>query len=768
MKTLSTLLLSILLLGFSTVSQAAAYDTDPQAQYPKDQTQDTFSFASQIACIIRGMAPEKNVGVGQYLAFVDESKCNDSGGAAGGSTANGASASVQTNYSKALVTVVQGSAGELKVDVLFKVTDEDNGVQKPKDIQVLITIFGGVNVAPPYGRWVLDYCSSTAGIAGTCDDGSGYLRVSSDGLVVFENSTDGYRAGRSVFSDGSGNNGYGSLYTRSDRWPSNNANTLFAFAPGKYVIQDRESNQNFCYNPSTSAPGVRFSTWENYLYDRSTKERITYENPGFYLKSNFTDKTVGDVSYWGVHFWNDADAGDQLDGATLRNAKDTSQTYTLKKTPGRLQKVSISTATSLDSIDGIPLNLTVWGNDQDLLRNLAGVTLSSGNGVSLRTSWSKANQLFTFSGYTVCNSNGCDENSFTDTTRSLAELVALDISGVNAWVNGVNTNYTFRIAERPASVWVGIPQADIQLIKQASTVVAPNDTTIPANLVCVGNCPKVVNGVLTDVQNQSWPPTTFEPIAWNAARGAPEVSGGGATVLVDWTNPSNPRGYWYQFYSASDLDAMRCNYWNGSANVPGGYCTDRVNNQPNVTYYTWQTGNRWDAYNYLVYNNGSKAGQAVAPNPPLSLSYTVPDTQGNLPGYVGKTITVQSPQPGSIWLPGSCVNSVGQKTPCTNDTNWVNDVSIPTAANDTGSVTLLNANGNPTTTKYFVKWLKRGVYFEGLNASECTPLTGGLTQADSLQLPGISDYNISVKTLGLPWPTEPFNGQPRVIDGVLQ
>ena len=84
MKTLSSLLLSILLLGFSTVSQAAAYDTDPQAQYPKDQTQDTFSFASQIACIIRGMAPEKNVGIGQYLAFVDEAKCNDSGGGAGG------------------------------------------------------------------------------------------------------------------------------------------------------------------------------------------------------------------------------------------------------------------------------------------------------------------------------------------------------------------------------------------------------------------------------------------------------------------------------------------------------------------------------------------------------------------------------------------------------------------------------------------------------------------------------------------------------------
>lgn len=125
---------------------------------------------------------------------------------------------------------------------------------------------------------------------------------------------------------------------------------------------------------------------------------------------------------------------------------------------------------------------------------------------------------------------------------------------------------------------------------------------------------------------------------------------------------------------------MRCDAWNGSTNVlNGGYCTERVVSQPNSVFYTWQSGNQWDAYNYLVYRSGSNAGQAVKPNPPISLSFTVPDAHGNLPGYIGKTITVQSPQPGNIWLPGNCIDKDLKEAPCTGNTDWVNSVLIPSA-----------------------------------------------------------------------------------------
>jgi hypothetical protein len=232
---------------------------------------------------------------------------------------------------------------------------------------------------------------------------------------------------------------------------------------------------------------------------------------------------------------------------------------------------------------------------------------------------------------------------------------------------------------------------------------------------------------------------------------------------VDWSN-KNLGGKYYQLFKASDLPLMLCD----PNNINSGYCSHRLTNQAESSYFTWQTGNRWDAYIYLEYRNGTNAGKAVAPNPPLLLSYTVPNTRGNTEGYIGKTITAQSPQPGSIWLPGSCIDNLGKRVECSSSTSWVNDVSIPTASDDTGMVTLLSANGNPTSTKYLVKWLKRGVYFESINSSECTPLSPGLTQAAGLELPGISDYNASVKTLGLPWPTTPFDGKPRVIDGELQ
>lgn len=761
------------MLGFSTASHANAYNSDPQAQYPKDQTQETFSFASEIACIIRGMAPEKNVGIGQYLAFVDEAKCNDSGGGAGGSTSTGASTVVQTNFSKALVTAVQGPAGELKVEVLFKAFDEDNGVKKPKDIQVLITIFGGVNVAPPYGRWVMDYCSSNAGAAGTCDDGTGYLRVSSDGLVVFNKSNDWYQSGRSVFSDNTGNNGYGTLFTKSDRWPQDNANALFAFAPRKYIIQDRKANQNACYNPSVTAPGVRYSTWENYLYDRTSKERLVYENPGFYLKSNFSDKTVGAVSYHGVNFWNDADESDQLDGATLRNVSDPTQTYTLRKSPGRLEKVTTSVSIGLDSLIDIPLNLGIWGyvnitntqiDTKILIAGYPGQTglkpdanLDSRYGANLIASWD--GQKFIISGYRQCNNTGCNTSTFEGSmpTRTLAQLVGFGVRNVNAWVDGVNTNYNFEIADGN-----GAAVSSIKLAKQLRNVVASNDSSIPSQFVCVGRCPSIDgNGLIAEEQLQH---NASRNLVWSAATKSPAVIGGGNNqVAVDWSN-RNQNGKYYQLFKASDLPLMLCD----PNNPNSGYCPHRLTNQAESSYFTWQTGNRWDAYNYLEYRNGPNAGKAVAPNPPLLLSYTVPNTRGNAPGYVGKTITVQSPQPGNMWLPGGCIDNLGKRVECSSSTSWVNDVSIPTASDDTGMVTLLTANGNPTSTKYLVKWLKRGVYFESINSSECTPLSPGLTQAAGLELPGISDYNSSVKTLGLPWPIAPFDGKPRVIDGVLQ
>ena len=97
----------------------------------------------------------------------------------------------------------------------------------------------------------------------------------------------------------------------------------------------------------------------------------------------------------------------------------------------------------------------------------------------------------------------------------------------------------------------------------------------------------------------------------------------------------------------------------------------------------------------------------------------------------------------------------------------MNDVSIPTATDETGKVTLLNA-GTATSTQYLAKWLKRGVYFGTLPSASCSLLAPSLSLASSVQLPGISDANQRVKTLSWPSSSSAFDANPRVIHGVLQ
>ena len=789
MRIISKRILATALFGLSfslptTSAFATPYTEDPQAQYPKDQTQDTFQMASMVACVIRSFAPEQNVGVGQYLAYWDDNKCNDNGSGVPTSTGSGGTSQAPAKLGKALVTVTQTDSGALKVDALLKITDEENGVNRPKDIQVMATIYGGANIAPPYGNWSMDFCSSNAGSGGSCNDGMGYLRVDSNGISVYNKWSNGYRTGKSVFTGPNGTAGYGAAYSRDDQWTDGNSNALFAFSPGVYKLKDRQNSQEFCFNPSINANGVRYSTWENFLYDRGTGKRVTYENPGFYLSSNLSGQRIGDVTSWGVNFWNEADAADKLDGAVLLRADDTSQSFTLKKAPGRLQKVVTAVSTGLDSIDGVPLNLNLWGWNRTSNTQVSPATFLTGLGVSTSSTslsigayWTKPSGstagYFTFTDYQDCSGGNCIVTALSSKpTKTIDQLFALGVNNINGWVNGVNVNYQTNISEwdSGSNQQVMTPVASLKLVKQTSEAVAPSDSTIPANLVCVGNCPGIQGGSLVERRSQNWPPLTYTSVTWNPSAGAPTVTSGGVTKTVDWRDANNlNNGHWYQLYKASDLSAMACTAWDSTNNVSAnGYCSEKVTQQANSTYYTWQSGNRWDAYDYLVYRNGSNAGQAVTPNPPLNLSYVVANAQGTEPGYVGKTITVQSPQPGNVWLPGYCVDKNLVQKPCNSDTNWVNAVSIPTAANDTGTVTLLNRAGTATSTKYYAKWLKRGVYFESISAANCSSLSGGITQAESVSLPGIADFNTGVKTLGLPWPTVPFNGNPRVVDGIFQ
>ena len=65
--------------AYAAAPTTGAYGTDPQAQYVADQATDGISNANNILCYIANTRADAMVNLGQYIAFVDESKCDTSG-----------------------------------------------------------------------------------------------------------------------------------------------------------------------------------------------------------------------------------------------------------------------------------------------------------------------------------------------------------------------------------------------------------------------------------------------------------------------------------------------------------------------------------------------------------------------------------------------------------------------------------------------------------------------------------------------------------------
>jgi hypothetical protein len=171
----------------------------------------------------------------------------------------------------------------------------------------------------------------------------------------------------------------------------------------------------------------------------------------------------------------------------------------------------------------------------------------------------------------------------------------------------------------------------------------------------------------------------------------------------------------------------------------------------------------------------SNGGQIVSFDPPMSFTYTVPTSPaiGIDSRYAGKKVLLQSPGQGQIWFPSHCVSvATGKTIDCSsNDASkeWVTDVYIPTVEGTDGMVTLVDANGAETSTKYLVKWTNRGAVLA--KAASCPDLT--LPVNNGSALPTISDWqdptnSSSSNYLGTNWVSAPAGTTPKVIHGVVQ
>jgi hypothetical protein len=743
------------------------YFTDVQSSHSEDPVQEVFSDVSEISCMISLMRPENHVGE-SYVAIIDQNKCKKKQTK---SSSNGA-ATEQPSLVTARLTPTLKSNGAIDlIGTLIIPPNTSDNTPSIKNIQIHANIEGGSKKYPPYGRWQMNFCSSVAPASGTCSDGKGYLQVTEQGVSIWEGGGNGSQSGQANYLGD--NAGYGVISQINNNNSANSKNGSFKYSNGLYHYKQTTPNiVESCYDPRISEAS-QFNIWQNYLYDQVTGQKVKYDNPAFFIKTPGTSRTIGEASYWGVNFWSN-DTAAEKNSTSVEGPDGT--VYQVRSSPGTLRK-STTAITNLSAIDGVTLNYSFggwvnnnnnnpahWIDTTDFVKDncsestcsaLTRNTSGTGSNIALIGHWSDSNTSFVFTGFLDWTNNGAIYNFANPVVVSLTAMQGAHYTWLNSWVNGSNSNYY-----GPLTYWNNGSQqnysaSNLPLNSQTQVTVSPADPSlINAAFYCVGNnCPQLANGTLTnDAQNIPYPYQSNDVVAltWGSTQNVPMLG----NVPLDWSNSSinpNQQGHFYQLYTSTT--DMTCN--------GNKICPEKVTNPQSgsTTYYSWQTGGQWDKYVYLT----DSAGHVPVINPPMNLSYTVSSAPGNSRAYIGKTITVQSPEPGNIWLPGHCVDTLGNTAECNSDTKWVNEVIIPFAQDATGEVTLINSNGQATSTKYYAKWLSRGVFYKQRPLNDCLGLD--LSAASGLTAPTASGWDSSVANI--PWPdSSAFAENPKVKDGM--
>ena len=793
MKKIILLILSIGFFGsaMAAVPADSEYKKDSQSTYNKDATNDIFNFANNVACYIKAMAPEQMIqrGTDPYLARIDANKCEESSQVSSGSSDTTASA----RYQDAWVIPAIDSNGALTAKVYIAGANSDGNTEY---IQVFARIINGVAEAPPNGQWRVDFCSSntlpsTSGL-GPCDNGLGFANVDTAKVTVFQ------RGGRNSGGSGSGLINFtatktGSGITRStDSRSSDFQDVRIAFNQSRYLIASSNNGgqeTNACFDPSRDNPGTMFSVWNNYFYDTTTGKKIGNGNQGFPIGTESRSGNSGFASYNGVNFWSEVPLSDQQPGKKITG---NGKTYTLGVTNGYLEKVT-KTTTTLADLDGPDIKLYFNGSSVNgrtptenvyfeitRLENGAGRTLAANTWVSFVAHWNNSTSAFDISAYQICGNN-CNVTPLS-TTRSfsLATLIGASYRANNfgGWQDGTGINYWGSLTNASGNAVTSSAPVNREINRRVS----PDDSSL-TRLSCVDwNCPFLDGSGIQQMNRPTSYPfqaSDIKTFSWDATVGIPkyvrgDTAGTGGAVIstpvyaFKNSDPSDTSTYEVRLYPTASLNALKC------TNNTSRYCSPGdFNSTYTGEYYRWKTGSPYTKNVYL--KDDSNSGQIVSFDPPLSFTYTVPSNPpiGADSRFAGKKLLLQSPGQGQIWFPSHCVSmATGKNIDCnSNDPSkeWITDVYIPTVEGADGIVTLVNANGDETSTKYLVKWTNRGAVLA--TAGSCPGLT--LPVNNGTALPTISDWqdptnSSSPNYLGTTWVTPPNGTTPRVIHGVVQ
>jgi hypothetical protein len=731
--------------AFAAPTADSAYMTDPQHSYVEDATSKGIGQVNMITCIMSAMAPDQLVnkgdGNGNYLALVDQAKCDPN---MRSSSSNSGSANAAAQASSFMTATVHSSRASNNDPMLVNIWIDDSSDGQASLIFVHTAATAAPTSTNPYGIFHLDFCGKDASNLNSACMMNGYLDGSSNGLSYYqeENRDNGISTTALRLNASSTDAGKGRLnMVQNDNGGSNQQ--MFSFDYNHdYFLRGDGVNPSQCFSRDANVADA--SVWRYGVYDANSGARIT-RNAGFpieYTPAGGATTYHGYLGYWGVSLPADAasvlQSGDTVQKVDYNGGQAAKVNYTVVKAAGKLMKYTRHTRT-LAQIDKIKLNVFVG--------DASGFFNGANNYTQYQLYWDDAGGTFIVDGRMDCNGgNGCQtaeitpqsvdaafwisQNGLQGWSQSLGGEVFIDFHGVSAPIDHNNS-------------------AAIAVVYRSQDIVYPAE--MPANLYCLRDCPTKasIDAYLQMGQHQPGDSPFTLPNQWQAVNMGSEMhytTNANSALLLDNVAqaviPANLDALRQdqQFQSGlrsgrlfADLNSVVCD------DDPNQYCDYKVNDL--TTYYVWETGaNSWNQF-VAVKDSGN---QFVAFDAPLQMSYNVPS--GAAYGeYANTSIVLQYGGFGELsGIPGYCVSHLTNATVSCNtqgeDVRYVPAFVIPAGAQVTYTDPTTNQASN-----VLIKWLEREIRFAAVSSQQCSDLA----LPSNIVLPTASGLTDPSSTIGI-------------------
>jgi hypothetical protein len=759
------------------------YYTDSQLQYNDDQTSRVFSLVQFVACFLNDLKPEFNAGQPEYVAWVRFGKCDDGG-------TNSTTDNSTLPFEKAVVkSEYDATTGVLNVKMWLSTFNDNNSIFTPQYFWVNVKITAGPSVAPPLGRWTINFCGQNTPTPGADPDSSscldwGYATVEPDVMRVFTKGTkpgdDNSQVGVMNYQVVGGQVIAGAgQFELSQQWNNSNSSYQVAFSGDymrlKSVNKNNSTSAEICTNRNIGERAPLFGNWDGWLYDVNTGAPVEL-NGGFNLKlapGAVTDwSTAGWLSHWGVWFRDVDNSGrpivinpEQVLYSDSRTSKDVPYVY--KKTKGALRRVT-------NEKDAFSSLLNTRFKTYQLVSFVEGGSSSNSSAYSMY--WNGTS--FIAEGKYQQSNSGQENLVPLDTVKTLT-LENLRQDGrafLYGHINNSNISLRFRLGEWDSStnqLRMYNPNATPSSSNPAYVYRTLTDDVLPG--VAENGATDLANGIVLTCYGSECPTMSASGIS---PRPQQILNGGTVANAITyiWNNETgNLMNGQYAVESSSQRQTgalfvgtptgLDCTYWNpalnnGNGGQESGICPWNAADE-GITYYTWETNTsnlNWPSRSYVVKQSN---GRRPAFDRPIDVTYT--PTRGDL---AGKQQFLTYNGGGQFWLPSDCYDlDSRQKISCNgnnNNTFWASQFNIPFTTAAAGKV----RDARDPSKEYLVKFGRRSFVYGVESLSACD----GLNPPSDLALPTASLWQDPHAANGSgyigPWkePTE----SPRYVNGVQQ